>query len=188
MMRDIVLIALKAEAPELALEPWVFETGVGKVNAAMVAARVVERYRPERVWNFGTAGGLSVSSGLHRCVRFLQRDMRVMALGFAPGQTPYEEGLVLDLGGSGLTCSTGDSFVTEGGGEWDADLVDMEAYAIAKVCRSAGVEFRCYKYVSDRADAASTADWKTNIRQGEGLYLGELQKAGIWEKRPQVGA
>jgi adenosylhomocysteine nucleosidase len=182
-MRDVVFIALKAEAPLLAELPWVFQTGVGKVNAALVAARIVERYRPMRVWNFGTAGGVRVSAGLHRCVRFVQRDMRVMALGFAPGQTPYEQGVVLDLGGEGLTCSTGDSFVTEGSLDIEADVVDMEAYAVAKVCREAGVEFRCYKFISDRADGASEGDWRTNIRKGEALYLTELERVGLWPRR-----
>ena len=178
-MNDLILIALAEEAPELARRPDVFQMGVGKVNAGIVAARLIERHRPARVWNFGTAGGVTVGAGLHWCTRFVQRDMSVTALGFAPGQTPFEDGVVLDLGGEGRTCSSGDSFVTSSDLEVAADLVDMEAYAVAKACRTAGVEFRCHKFISDRADGASTSDWRANIHRGEPLYLGVLRSAGL---------
>lgn len=170
-MNDIVLIALEEEAPALARAANVFCTGVGKVNAALAASRLIERHHPRRVWNFGTAGGITVGEGIHRCTRFLQRDMQVGALGFAPGQTPFEEHVVLNLEGAGLLCSSGDSFVTHPELDLYADVVDMEAYAIAKACLSAGVEFVCYKFISDRANAAATADWRINIGAGQQHYL-----------------
>jgi adenosylhomocysteine nucleosidase len=170
-MNDIVLIALEEEAPALAGAANVFFTGVGKVNAALQASRLIERHQPRRVWNFGTAGGITVGAGIHRCTRFLQRDMQVGALGFAPGQTPFEENVVLDLGGVGLLCSSGDSFVTDPSLDLHADLVDMEAYAIAKACISSGVEFICHKFISDRANAESTGDWRMNIGAGQPHYL-----------------
>ena len=174
-MNDLILIALREEAPELVSWPNVFQTGVGKVNAALTTARLIERYHPKRVWNFGTAGGITVGSGLHRCTRFLQRDMLVTALGFLPGQTPYEKTIALETGSGGLTCSSGDSFVTAGELELHADLVDMEAYAVAKACLSTNTEFHCYKFISDRADDASHQDWQSNISLGESLYLQTLQ-------------
>ena len=81
-MNDIILIAIQEEAPALAALPNIFFTGVGKVNAALSAARLIEKHRPQRIWNFGTAGGITVEGGLHRCTRFLQRDMLVTALGY----------------------------------------------------------------------------------------------------------
>ena len=178
-MNDLILIAIREEAPALAKVAGVFFTGVGKVNAALSAARLIERYRPERVWNFGTAGGITVGGGLHRCTRFLQRDMLVSALGFAPGQTPFEDAPLLELGGSGLTCSSGDSFVTDPALSLPSDVVDMEAYALAKACHQAGVEFRCYKFVSDRADADSASDWSANVALGEPYYRRVLEEHGL---------
>jgi adenosylhomocysteine nucleosidase len=175
---DLILVAMADEAPSLALRPEVFVMGIGKVNAALVAARLIERFRPRRVWNFGTAGGVTVGSGLHRCTRFVQRDMLVTALGFAAGQTPFEEGIVLDLGGDGLTCSSGDSFVTAEGLDVPADVVDMEAYAVAKACRDAGAEFLCYKFISDGADEGAAGDWRLNIARGEPLYGDVLRSFG----------
>jgi adenosylhomocysteine nucleosidase len=176
-MNEIVLIALQEEAPALAGAANVFFTGVGKVNAALAASRLIERHHPRRVWNFGTAGGVTVGGGIHRCTRFLQRDMRVGALGFAPGQTPFEEHVVLDLGGVGLLCSSGDSFVTDPTLDLHADLVDMEAYAIAKACVLSRVEFICHKFISDRANAESTGDWRMNISAGQPHYLRLLEES-----------
>lgn len=178
-MNDIVLIAIRDEAPELAQLPHVFCTGVGKVNAALAAARLIERHRPKRIWNFGTAGGITVGAGIHQCTHFVQRDMDVGPLGFSLGQTPYEEHVVLSVGNGGLTCSSGDSFVTDPKLAIPADLVDMEAYALAKACQSTSTEFICYKFISDRADNGSSSEWSANVHRGELLYLEILKKHGM---------
>lgn len=178
-MNDLILIAIKEEAPELASLPHVFFTGVGKVNAALTAARLIEKHAPKRIWNFGTAGGITVEGGLHRCTRFVQRDMLVTALGFRPGETPFEESITLHLGDHGLTCSSGDSFVTDPALHLPADVVDMEAYALAKACAHARVEFHCYKFISDRADGSSSSDWTANVRLGEPSYQRVLREHGL---------
>lgn len=178
-MNDLILVALAEEAPEMARWPNVFTTGVGKVNASLAAARLIERHRPRRIWNFGTAGGLTVGSGLHRCTRFVQRDMMVTALGFAPGQTPYEPEIALLHGEGGLTCSSGDSFVMGEELPLPADLVDMEAYALAKACLTTDTEFYCFKFISDRADGTSNEDWRENISRGEPLYRQILQEFSV---------
>jgi adenosylhomocysteine nucleosidase len=178
-MNDLILIAIREEAPALAGLANVFFTGVGKVNAALTAARLIEKHRPQRIWNFGTAGGITVDGGLHRCTRFLQRDMLVTALGSSPGQTPYEEALSIETGTGGLTCSSGDSFVTDSVLHLPSDVVDMEAYALAKACHHAGVLFHCYKFISDKADEASGSDWTANVQKGEPAYLEVLREHGL---------
>ncbi len=178
-MNDIVLIAIKEEAPELAALPHVFCTGVGKVNAALSAARLIEKHRPKRVWNFGTAGGITVGSGIHLCTHFVQRDMDVGPLGFLPGQTPYEQHIILSLGEGGLTCSSGDSFVTDPKLQIPADIVDMEAYALAKACTSTGTAFACYKFISDRADDSSSSEWSADVLEGELASVDILKANGL---------
>ena len=64
-----------------------------------------------------------------------------------------------------MSCGTGDSFVTQQP-KIKTDLVDMEAYAIAKVCLSNNKDFRCFKFVSDNADETAGNDWETNIENG----------------------
>ena len=47
------------------------------------------------------------------------------------------------------------------------DLVDMEAYAIAKICKLKKLEFICFKYITDSADANSSLNWKENVGSGK---------------------
>ena len=61
-MNDIVLIAIREEAPDLGHMMNLFYTGVGKVNAAMTAGEVIAKYRPQRIINFGTAGGITMGT------------------------------------------------------------------------------------------------------------------------------
>jgi adenosylhomocysteine nucleosidase len=178
-MKTLVLIALQDEAPSLRHMMNVFYTGVGKVNAAMTAAQVIERYQPDRVINLGTAGGIAVTAGLHECTRFVQRDIRCQGLGCSNGQTPFEDDIILTTGTTGLTCSTGDDFVMNPELDIPADLVDMEAYAIAKVCLRNRVEFRCFKYITDQADHSAHTTWQDAVAQGEKFFISKLQELGV---------
>ena len=174
-MNDIVLIALKEEAPELSYMMNLFYTGVGKVNAAMVAGEIIAKYRPQRIINFGTAGGITVAPGFYQCTRFVQRDMTCEALGCVLGQTPFETDVHIG-NPTGLTCSTGDNFVMNPTLEIPADIVDMEAYAIAKACAKYGVKFECWKYISDQANQAAHNDWKQQVAQGQSHYISKLKE------------
>jgi len=173
-MNDIVLIAVRGEAPDLSYMMNVFYTGVGKVNAAITASEVIVKYQPKRVINFGTAGGITVGTGLHQCTQFVQRDMSCEGLGYEPGQTPFETNVT--IGTPGLICSTGDDFVMNPQLHIPADLVDMEAYAIAKACKKYHVEFLCYKYVSDWANATANQDWLDSVAQGQQHYINKLKE------------
>ena len=177
-MHDLILIALKEEAPDISFSMKVFYTGVGKVNAAMTAAECIAKYNPKRVINFGTAGGVTVKSGFHQVSKFVQRDMMCCELGSLPGQTPFEDTIIID-NGDGLTCSTGDNFVTDSNLLIPADVVDMEAYAIAKACKKYNVEFLCYKFVSDGANDESLADWNLMVSQGQSYYLDKLKELNV---------
>jgi adenosylhomocysteine nucleosidase len=176
MMNEVIIMALKEEAPVLSHYKNVVFCGVGKVNAAATTAEIIQFFRPTRIINFGTAGGITVGSGLHRCGRFMQRDMLCEPLGFKAGQTPYEEEIVIDIG-EGLLCSSGDNFVT--GGVTNADLVDMEAFAIAKICKTRLIDFMCYKYVTDSADSNAAKDWNEMVAEGEKEYLKVVEQQSI---------
>lgn len=167
-MDEIIIIALEAEAPELAKRDNVFFSGVGKVNAALCAAELIAKYNPKTVWNFGTAGGITLKSGLHEMKNFVERDRQGCPASLGIIVQPEEK---LISFGEGYTCSTGDDFVMDPNLEIPADVVEMEAFAIAKACHRAGVDFRCFKYVSDSADGDSVDDWISNVANGEPHYI-----------------
>ena len=174
-MKTLVLIALPNEAPDMVNLPFVFFTGVGKVNAAITTAQLLERYQPKHVINFGTAGGITQGAGFYDIKRFVQRDMNCTGLGFLVGQTPYDEVNEIAFG-EGLTCSTGDDFVNDPVLTIPADVVDMEAYAIAKACAKYRVEFLCWKYISDQANQDAHHDWQQQVAQGQSYYISKLEQ------------
>lgn len=179
-MHDLVIIALEQEAPDLVGHPAVFFCGVGKINAASTTAKLIALHQPRRVFNFGTAGGITVNTGLHRVSRFVQRDMQCTSLGLLPGVTPFDEtDQILAVESQGLICSTGDNFVTDAQLEIPADLVDMESYAIAKICQQADIEFICYKFVTDQANLDAGHDWNHMISAGQPHYIKVLESFGI---------
>jgi len=152
----------------------VLYTGVGKVNAASVLARHLAEVRCAGtplplVVNLGTAGSRSVAAHtLVACNRFAQRDMDVSGLGFAPGVTPFDATPpVIEFPQAfahlpQMLCSTADSFATHLH-TIAGDVVDMEAFALARVCRAAGARFACAKYVTDGADSDSAAHWEAAL-------------------------
>ena len=163
----LLIIALKEELPRNLLPEFNIEyCGVGKINATYKALEIISKYEPKLIINFGTAGSLRKNLlGLHEVSHFFQRDMDARALGFKIGVTPFEERSVIDFGRTGLSCSSGDNFVSSPP-ELKTDLVDMEAYAIAKVCVLKNVQFMCFKYVSDNADESASKNWKANASLG----------------------
>lgn len=180
----LVVMALPHEADDVFARAGVpvLYTGVGKVNAAMALARTLAACRHAarplpHVVNFGSAGSRRLATGtLVACTRFHQRDMDVSGLGYAPGVTPFEEiPAVLEFPTAfpqlpTASCGTGDSFET-GGQAQSCDVVDMEAYALAKVCHVEQVRFACAKYVSDGADASAGADWRANRHRAAEQFL-----------------
>ncbi len=144
--------------------------GMGKVNAAFKATEVILKSGCRRVINLGTAGSHRFPTHtLVECRGFIQKDIDLSPLGFPRGETPMDDlgGLVLenetvlpDLA-QGI-CATGDRFETAPP-QFDCDLVDMEAYAIAKVCRKLGVGFTAIKYITDGSDASSHRSWAENL-------------------------
>jgi len=173
----LIVMALPVESQsifERAGVPVLF-SGLGKVNAAMALMRRLMQYRAAhqplpRVVNFGSAGSRQFDTGaLVACRRFVQRDMDVSALGFALGHTPFED-LPAELQfppvfthlPEGL-CGSGDSFET-GAARLHCEVVDMEAYALAKVCHVEGAPFACAKYITDGADHAAARDWESNLK------------------------
>ena len=179
-----VIVALEAELAGRSLPPGcrVHFCGVGKINAALKTAEILARGDCRKLVNFGTAGSLrpELAGQLVRVNRLLQRDMDGRPLA-ALGDTPFEEGPVsglIDLGGEGVSLSTGDNFVTAPPA-LASNIVDMEGYAIAKAAIRAGVDFSCWKFVTDLADENATANWRENVEKGAAAFITALQEGRI---------
>lgn len=159
----LVITATRAEAAHVPRTLPVVVTGLGKTAAAVGTTRALAGADPARtlVVNIGSAGALREGlRGIYLPGVALNHDMNadaIRALGYDP-----QERLTLEGGDPAVTLASGDLFVTDPEVRdllaEDADLVDMEGYAVAFACQQLGVPVRVVKHVSDDADE-SALDW-----------------------------
>ena len=151
--------------------------GVGKINATYHTLKLINLHKPKIVINYGTAGTLnSRLNGLIECTKFYQRDMDVRGLSFELGETPFDNIKEIINSDNGYSCGSGDNFVNNKI-DMNVDVVDMEAYAIAKVCKLENIKFRCFKYISDKADENAKNDWKKNLKLGAKTFSNFIDSA-----------
>ena len=159
-MDKLFIAAIKEETPGL---DYFNHVGVGKINATYNTFRLINIHKPKIIINYGTAGAINNNlKGIVECTKFYQRDMDVTGLNFKLGETPYDNIKEIINSDSGYSCGSGDNFVNKKI-DMNVDVVDMEAYAIAKVCKLENIEFKCFKYISDNADKNANNDWKKNL-------------------------
>lgn len=171
----IIVAALEQETANAGLEQYapVVYTGVGKVNAAINLYDAILKYQPDLVINYGTAGSVNGKTGLYHIDTFIQFDMDTRPLGTPRGVTPFSEEQLPEA--NGIVLGTGDSFMVDTDRQLEGltipiDLVDMEGYALNKVCDHLNVAFDCYKNVSDSANSDADEDWSNNVSNGVTLF------------------
>ena len=167
-MNKLFVAALKEETVGL---NYFHHIGVGKVNATYNLTKLIQEHKPSEVINYGTAGAIKKGlSGIVEVTKFYQRDMDVRGLlDLKLGETPFDDiNEIINLN-EGYSCGSGDNFVNKKI-EMEIDLVDMEAYALAKVCKLESIKFRCFKYISDNADDSASVDWLENCKKGAKLF------------------
>jgi len=173
-MNKLFVAALKEETPDLDYFHYI---GVGKINATYNLLKLINKFKPNQVINYGSAGAINKKlSGIVECTKFYQRDMDVTGLlGLKLGETPFDNINEIIISEKGFSCGSGDSFV-KNKIEMDVDLVDMESYALAKVCKLENIKFRCFKYLSDNADENAPNDWIENCKKGAKLFQNKLKE------------
>ncbi len=172
----LVVMAMKEESQGLfeAKGISVVYTGLGKVNASYhltknMTLRKAGGFPIKAVFNFGTAGSFTLPThSTVECRAFVQKDMDVSALGVPHGETPFENTpLMLEVPRflshlpTGI-CGTGDKFETQAS-VVPCDVVDMEAYALAKICWFEKIPFVSVKYITDGSDDNAHKDWQENL-------------------------
>jgi adenosylhomocysteine nucleosidase len=163
------------------------KSGIGKVNAAMATAILLERFRPNYVINTGSAGGFLATLNVGDIVissEVVHHDVDVTAFGYEYGQVPgmparYQADQTLidiakraaqQINGvqvvTGL-IATGDSFMNDPArvefvrGKFpELCAVEMEAAAIAQVCTQFAVPFVVIRALSDIAGKESDVSFE----------------------------
>ncbi|HIV74064.1 MAG TPA: 5'-methylthioadenosine/adenosylhomocysteine nucleosidase [Candidatus Pseudogracilibacillus intestinigallinarum] len=153
------------------------KSGIGKVNAAMTTAILMEKYQPTFVINTGSAGGFSEALKVGDVVisdAVVHHDVDVTAFDYVHGQVPQmpatfkaDKTLVrqvriilkeMEIGSEIGLIATGDSFMND---QTKVQTIrelfptmiacEMEAAAIAQVCYQYNVPFVVIRALSDIA-------------------------------------
>ena len=165
-------------------------TGVGPVEAAAgvaaaLAALQAEGALPDLIVSLGSAGSRTLEHArVYRVTEVSYRDMDASVLGFPKGETPYPRlPAVLPLAGGPLALptarlATGGSVVSGAGYDAiDADMVDMETFAVVRAAARFGLPVIGLRGVSDgRTDLSRLEHWtdalaEIDLRLAEALDL-----------------
>ena len=155
---------------------------------------------PPLIINYGTAGSKNLEIGqMVDCTKFIQRDMYIKQFGLKPGETAFDNEtykkhyntetppIIIDFKdkinsnpiGKNLLCGTGDNFVTEFHSDLsdiektyneDLSVIDMEAYALAKIAFSYNISFISFKYITDNLNSKGSSDWEKHVSKGANMF------------------
>jgi adenosylhomocysteine nucleosidase len=148
-------------------------TGVGPVEAAVSLTRALAEFtldgrKPDLVVCLGSAGSAKLEQAeVYQITSVAYRDMDASAFGFPRGTTPFLDlPAVVSLpiripGVKEATLSTGANVVSGNAYQAiEADLVEMETFAILRACMSFGIPLIGLRGVSDgKAEVHHIDDW-----------------------------
>ncbi|WP_426017697.1 5'-methylthioadenosine/S-adenosylhomocysteine nucleosidase [Brevundimonas sp. DWR2-3-1b1] len=153
-------------------------TGVGPVEAAVVLTAALARLEtagglPDLIVSLGSCGSRVLEhAAVYQASSVAYRDMDASALGFPKGMTPLlDQPAVLALpcpspGVPTATLSTGANVVS--GAAYDAieaEMVDMETWALVRSAQTFGVPLIALRGVSDgRAELKALEDWTSTLQ------------------------
>lgn len=139
-------------------------SGIGKVNAAMTAQAMIDKFAPNRILNYGSSGGLNGKTHaldfycIEKCCQY---DFDLSPLDPVPvGYIQDYDKIYFNLDVSSIdflpkaTLATSDRFTCKSQdieqiSKMNCTLFDMEAGAIAETCESNNVPFTSIKGISD---------------------------------------
>lgn len=148
-------------------------TGVGPVEAAIGLTRELTALSglgqlPDFVVSLGSAGSRTLGqTEIYQARSISYRDMDASALGFPKGETPFlnmpaELDLSIQVPGlPSARLSTGANVVSGAAYDRiDADMVDMESFAVLRACQQFEVPLIALRGISDGAqELQQLSDW-----------------------------
>ncbi len=148
-------------------------TGVGPVEAAVVLTAALATleatgHKPNLIVSLGSAGSATLEqTEVYQASSVSYRDMDASALGFEKGLTPFldlPKAVPLPLAVAGIPSarlSTGANIVSGAAYDAiDADMVDMESFAILRAAQHFGIPLIGLRGISDgKEELKHVGDW-----------------------------
>ncbi len=142
-----------------------FRTGIGSELAAENLALYLKEYMPDRILNLGLAGSLNpeIKVGqifnIHQIIDEMTSE-KLDLPAFGPVKSIVNARLVTVRKAVNDIKKRHDIKI-----KYNADLVDMEAYQLAKISAAASIPFHSYKIVSDQADQDAEKMFMNNYKK-----------------------
>lgn len=137
-------------------------TGVGMQKARDVLTAYLQKYHPYKIINVGTAGALNpnLTMGMVTEVVNIQSEYSdiVHINPLYSNKQIFERANLLTVKEAVTDKQQKRKIFTE----FKADIVDMEAYTLAKIASQNDIDFHCVKIISDLADNNTVEGFKNN--------------------------
>ncbi len=165
----------------------IVKSGVGKVNAALCAQILIDRFRVTHILNTGVAGSLDARINIGDFVLSsdaVQHDVNATLFGYRPGEIPSmgqvsfpaDETLASSLSDAvkeaapDISCfrgriASGDQFIADAQRKreiketFDALCCEMEGASVAQCAFLNGIPFCIIRAISDKADGSDIIDY-----------------------------
>jgi adenosylhomocysteine nucleosidase len=168
-------------------------TGVGPVEAAAATAEALAALahassRPDLVFSLGSAGSRRLEhAAVYQIVSVAYRDMDASLFGFDRGVTPFlDEPAIVPIPYRlpdipMASISTGATVISGAGYDGiDADMVDMETFAVLRAARRFRVPMIGLRGISDgRADLTGLNDWTDYLHIIDEKLAGAIDAFGL---------
>lgn len=167
-------------------------TGIGPVEAAVALTAALARLEaqgqtPDLIVSLGSCGSPTLDhAAVYQASSVGYRDMDASALGFEKGVTPLLDlPAILPLpclipGVPRARLSTGADVVSGAAyDDIDADMVDMETWALLRAAQTFGLPLVALRGVSDgRAELKTLSDWTGTLHQVDENLAAALDRLG----------
>ena len=165
------------------------QSGIGKVNAAITATLLIEKFNVKEVIFSGVAGSLDARLKIGDVVigrDIVQHDVDATAFGYKMGQIPQMKEWAFESDKDLIEKTakinninhqillgrilTGDQFISKKdvkiqlGKDFDALCVDMESGAVAQVCARLGIKFLIIRSISDSITDDSGMEYTSFVK------------------------
>ena len=165
------------------------QSGIGKVNAAITATLLIEKFNVKEVIFSGVAGSLDARLKIGDVVigrDIVQHDVDATAFGYKMGQIPQMKEWAFESDKDLIEKTakinninhqillgrilTGDQFINKKdvkiqlGKDFDALCVDMESGAVAQVCARLGIKFLIIRSISDSITDDSGMEYTSFVK------------------------
>lgn len=166
------------------------ETGIGKVNAAIGATLMIDKFKVEKIIFTGVAGGINEDLDLGDVVistDLIQHDVDVTAFGEKLGMIPRMESSIFKADDELIALAeeagkklkgkvirgrilSGDQFIASPEkiaflkNEFNGDCAEMEGAAVGHVCEIFNIPFVVVRTMSDKANSNAHTDYTTFMK------------------------